>query len=335
MKVTVEKFEECFLIQGRRYAESGRLFLNHSGGSLKGLFRGERLAFDLASDFEIQGRNAYIRITVDGRTRRLRLPKGKKRIEMTLPFGEHAFEIVKLTESTNNTLEILSVETEGAFLSPERKTERKIEFIGDSITTGFGVLCRSEMGEYKTKEQDVTKAFPYLVAKALGASYHTVAAGGWPIYRSKFSDHAIPEVYDNVDFFRKPEKWDFSLYKPDAIVVTLGTNDYFYLSELSSEKKGAEREEVKRHLIRFLRRLLEQNTPILLVYGFFVYPDLGVLTEEVVKEMGSPLLSTVEVRSARSLSDVCAGHPGKRTHALAAAKIASRLEEILVGTRGN
>ena len=321
----IEKY--CFC-QGRRYVENRRLFFNHSGASFKGLFRGKSLTLRLFSEPISAGRNAYIRLTADGRTKRIRLPKGEKSISLSFPEGDHTFEVIKLTETANNTLGFLSAETDGAFLPVSEKKAIKIEFIGDSITTGFGVLAKEMYGEYQTKEQDVTKAFPHLVSRALDAEYRVIAAGGWPIYKSKYAPFAIPDFYDNVDLTRNTDKWDENAFSPDLFVVTLGTNDFSYLADLTEEERRSERAEVKAHFIAFLRRLLRRNIPIVLVYGFFDYPDLGVMTEEVRRELGSPLLTTLEVQSAASLGDVRSGHPGKRTHRLAAKKLVPLIRRV-------
>ena len=67
----------------------------------------------------------------------------------------------------------------------------------------------------------------------------------------------------------------------------------------------------------------------MLVYGFFDYPDLGVMTEEVWREIESPLLSTLEVQSAASLGDIRAGHPGKRTHLSASKRLIKLIRKVL------
>lgn len=330
MKAEVAVFEERFTLQGRRYVRDGRLFLNASGGSLCGRFQGEKLTFLVESDYTEKSRNAYVRLTVDGKTGRHKLPRGIKELSVTLPQGRHDFEIVKLTESTNNSFAVISVETDGVFLPKEEKTGLKLEFIGDSVTTGFGVLAKETYGEYKTKEQDFTKAFPYLTAKALSAAYCVTAAGGWPIYKSKYAPYAIPDYYENVDLLRNEEKWDFSAYTPDVVVVTLGTNDFSYLADLRGEKEEEERKEVLSHFLTFVKRLLVlyPAAKIVLFYGFFEYAGLGKMTREVVKTLASPRVTCLETPSAASLGDVRAGHPGKKSHVLAAKILTDYLRNL-------
>ncbi|MBP5404863.1 MAG: hypothetical protein J6Y74_02835 [Clostridia bacterium] len=330
MKAEVAAFEERFTLQGRRYVRDGRLFLNASGASLFGRFRGRKLSFLLWSDYAEKGRNAYVRLTVDGKTKRYRLPRGEKTLVVSLSQGTHAFEIVKLTESTNNAFALASVETDGVFLPKEEKAGLKLEFIGDSVTTGFGVLAKETYGEYKTKEQDFTKAFPYLTAKALGAAYCVTAAGGWPIYKSKYAPYAIPDFYENVDLLRNETKWDFSSYTPDIVVVTLGTNDFSYLADLSAEKEKEERAEVRKHFLAFIKRLLAlyPEAKIVLFYGFFEYAGLGELTKAAVRELASPRVTCLETPSAASQDDVRAGHPGKKTHSLAAKRLLEHIKNL-------
>ena len=327
MIVNANEFDAYFFCQGRRYAEGGRLFFNHCGASFKGCFEGTTLSFDLFSDAVERGRNAYVRLTVDGKTRRIRLPIGQKTLTVAFPKGKHVFELIKLTETANNSLGASSVKTDGDFLPYEEQKQLKLEFIGDSITTGFGVLAKETYGEYKTKEQDVTKAFSHLAARALSAEYRVIAAGGWGILKSKYSSYAIPDFYDNVDLLRNRQKCADG-FVPDVFIVTLGTNDFSYLSDLSEEKRKKERAEVKAAFIAFLNKLLAKNKPIVLVYGFFDYPDLGVMTEEVWRELDSPLLSTLEVQSANALNDVRAGHPGKRCHRLAAGRLVKTIRTL-------
>lgn len=329
MRIFADEAQNRLFVQGWRYVQDGRLFLNASGASFKGLFRGTTLVLSLQSDAVSADRPAYVRLTLDGKTRRVKLTPGEHVLTRRFDVGEHTFEVIKLTESANNSMAFVCAETDGEFLPYKETPALKMEFIGDSITTGFGVLSREKYGEYKTSEQDVTKAFSYLTAKALNAEYSVVAAGGWGACKSKYSPYAVPDFYDNVDLLRNTEKYDHSAFVPDLFVVALGTNDMSYLADLSEPKRGEERAVIKRAFASFVKKLLANNKPVVLVYGFFDYPDLKTLTEEIWREIDSPLLSTLEVKSAWSLDDVCAGHPGRTCHALAAKRLVKAVRSLL------
>ena len=316
--------------EGRRYVEDGRLFLNASGATVKGRFRGKSLTLDLFSEPVVKGRNTYVRLTIDGRTRRIRLPKGDKTIRLDLEKGEHTFEIVKLTESESNSFAVKSIETDGAFLPILREADLHIEFIGDSITTGFGVRAKRADEEYTTATQDVTLAYSYLTARALGAEMNIVAASGWGMYKSKYAEHAIPDFYDNVDLTRNTDRWDDSLFSPDVIVLALGTNDFSYLADLTGEAREKEYAALKEESIAFIKKLLKR-APVVWVYGFSgseSQAGLPAFVEEVWREVDSQNFYTLQVKDSHSLNDICAGHPGKKTHKLAARRLVRLLRTI-------
>ena len=320
-----------FKCEGRRYVSDGRLFLNPSGACLKGLFRGSSLEITLRGDPMVKGRNTYVRLTVDGRGRRIRLPLKDKVISLVFDEGEHLFEIVKLTESESNSLSVESIRTDGEFLPVREEKKLKIEFVGDSITTGYGVRAKSADEDYSVATQDVTLSYAYLTARALDAEMQIVAASGWGLYKSKYAEHAMPDFYDNVDLTRNRAKWDFSRFRPDVIVLALGTNDFSYLADLSDEDRARDLVAFRDHFVAFTRRLLEQGASVVLLYGFSgsdKQRDLPALIEKVWRAVDSPRLHALQVPNAHGINDIAAGHPGKRTHRLAARYLTRLIRSI-------
>ena len=322
--------EHIFQCEGRRYVKNGRLFLNASGASLKGRFRGERLSLNLFSEPTVKGRNAYIRLTMDGARRRVRLPVGEKVLSFTFPAGEHTFELIKLNESESNSLALISATTDGEFLPVIEGEKPKIEFIGDSITTGFGVRAKRADEEYTTATQDVTLAYSYSTARALNAEMEICAASGWGLYKSKYAENAVPDFYENIDLTRNREKYDFS-FRPDVIVLALCTNDFSYLADLAGEEREREYATLKRKSIAFIKKLL-QRAPVVWVYGFSgseSQKGLPAFIEEVWLETECSNFYTLQVKDSHSLNDICAGHPGRRTHKLASRRLARFLRSLI------
>ena len=332
MILSASEIEKYCFCQGRRYVEDGRLFLNPSGASLKGLFRGECFKIALRGDPAQEGRNTYIRLTFDGRSRRIRLPLKEKVIALSAPMGEHLFEIVKLSESQSNALSVSSVVTDGDFLPYREQKALKIEFVGDSITTGYGVRAKRADEEYTTATQDAMLSYAGLTARAMNAEMQVVAASGWGVYKSKYASQAIPDYYGNVDLTRNKEGWDFSRFRPDVIVVALGTNDFSYLGDLKEPVRSKEYAALKAHSVAFLRVLLRQSAPVIWIYGFSGsdnQKDLPALVNEVWSEIDSPDFYTLQVKDAHSMNDISAGHPGRKTHRLAAKKLVAYCKRIL------
>ena len=118
---------------------------------------------------------------------------------------------------------------------------RKIEFIGNSITCGYGNegLKKEEGFDYATENHYYSYAS--ITARNLEAQHWVVARSGIGAYRN----YAGPKTgnpesnmlaqYEYVGFAWKPdlrkeatflsEKWDFSRYQPDVVCINLGTND--------------------------------------------------------------------------------------------------------------
>ena len=118
---------------------------------------------------------------------------------------------------------------------------RKIEFIGNSITCGYGNegLKKEEGFDYATENHYYSYAS--ITARNLEAQHWVVARSGIGAYRN----YAGPKTgnpesnmlaqYEYVGYAWKPdlrkeatflsEKWDFNRYQPDVVCINLGTND--------------------------------------------------------------------------------------------------------------
>lgn len=120
---------------------------------------------------------------------------------------------------------------EGCSLAEAPKLpERRIEFIGNSITCGYGVESddRNDPFTYETENHFYTYAAR--TARALNAQHLVVARSGIGIYRNfgapvSGSKDCLPAMYEQVMFTDPTELWNHSLYTPDVVCVNLGTND--------------------------------------------------------------------------------------------------------------
>ena len=118
---------------------------------------------------------------------------------------------------------------------------RKIEFIGNSITCGYGNegLKKEEGFDYATENHYYSYAS--ITARNLEAQHWVVARSGIGAYRNFAGPNTgnpesnILAQYEYVGYAWKPElrqeatflkeKWDFGRYQPDVVCINLGTND--------------------------------------------------------------------------------------------------------------
>ncbi len=114
--------------------------------------------------------------------------------------------------------------------------KRKIEFIGDSYTVGYGAEGPGVECDNLRPYENVYHSFASLTARALDAEAHFVAMSGKGVVRNygdseSRSDLTQFELSERVLASRPQPTWDAQFIKtqqwqPDAVVIKLGNNDY-------------------------------------------------------------------------------------------------------------
>ncbi len=148
-----------------------------------------------------------------------------------LPEGIHTIEIIKRTESMVGQSDFLgfSIQAGKTLLPLPARPDRKIEFIGNSITCGYGNEGLSQGEGFKGATENNYLAFGAITARNLDAQYVAVAYSGIGVYRNFGGNrlNTMPEIYDRIIPSDSLRKWNFKNYIPHAIVVDLGTNDFY------------------------------------------------------------------------------------------------------------
>ncbi|MBQ8800497.1 MAG: hypothetical protein IJZ55_13150, partial [Lachnospiraceae bacterium] len=149
----------------------------------------------------------------------------------------HVVRVVKLSEAAMSTCGIADITVDGEVYATEPK-KKLIEFVGDSITCGYGVDDEDRDHHFATATEDVTRAYAYKTAEALEADYSMVSYSGHGIVSGytatgeKMGHQLVPEFYELFGFSfgtykgeYKPQSmaWDFQKRQPDLVVINLGT----------------------------------------------------------------------------------------------------------------
>ena len=150
-----------------------------------------------------------------------------------LPQGEHSLHLMYIIEGYDLKPDFRGfVLDRGArLLPPPALPERTIEFVGNSITCGYGneSIVASDPFEYETENHYLTYA--QLTCRALGARAHVVARSGIGVYRSYDGpktgtpENVMTTEYEYTNLYDRSERWDFSRYQPQLVCINLGTND--------------------------------------------------------------------------------------------------------------
>lgn len=145
--------------------------------------------------------------------------------------GKHKAVVTLVSEGYEMQPRIYGVYVDkGATVSRPPLPERKIEFIGNSITCGYGNEAMSEKCGFDYATENQWNAYGALTARKLNAQCFVVARSGIGIYRyfgapREGTDYNMPNTYKYTQFGQKGELWDFSRFTPSVVCVNLGTND--------------------------------------------------------------------------------------------------------------
>ncbi len=138
----------------------------------------------------------------------------------------HFVEITRITEWHGGNTVFLGLKIKGRGLLPVQPHDRKIEFIGNSITCGYGSDARSPDEHFSYKTENCLHTYAAYTADSLKADFIMNCRSGIGMYQSYGGDTSftMPKLYEQV-VTGSDDKWDYSRFIPDVVVIELGAND--------------------------------------------------------------------------------------------------------------
>ena len=339
---------------GRTYlAPDGTLWLGHTDSGIEFTFTGTSASVTLTGDKNAPtewGKDNYARyaVYVDGeRVSDDLMTEASRTVEICSSDTEKetTVKILKISETTNSTLGIKSVDvTSIGDIAPTAEKKLKIEFIGDSITCGYGVDDEVKEHHFSTSTEDGTKTYAFKTAEALDADYSMVSfsghgiVSGYTTQGKAVTEQRVSNFYAKVgrsygpsaDFSLQDIEWDFRSFVPDVVVINLGTNDASYTGgslELMREYTDG--------YIEFLGQVRENNPDAYIlctlgIMGNTLYTDMEAAVIEFSENTGDEKVGTLlfDVQSAED-GYAADWHPTEATHAKAAEKLTEKIKEIV------
>ena len=246
MKISAENADIRRL--GRTLMRNGTLWLGYSLTGAEFDFDGTSLSAELTTDWvndEAWKENfqPYMAVLVNGKlSKRFAVSEGTAEYELyrSEKAEKVRIRLVKLSENAFSKVGVLSFSANGKLTATKPCSERMIEFVGDSITCGFGIEGKSVCDNFRTSTENPLINYASLTANGLGAEYQLTSWTAIGVYSNSVKDEGVtepdnawtmPVIYDYTDkavdgmLGNEPEKWDFSRFAPQLIVVNLGTND--------------------------------------------------------------------------------------------------------------
>ena len=235
-QANVNSFDEDYInIYGRTYITNNNLNLDHGASAVELGIVGTSLSVNITAT-----KKSYLRVFTDNDTEgdRIQVLSGTKTytVAQNLTDGYHKIRIVKATEEQQVSWDISGF-VSTAFATVPKKSDFKIEFIGDSITAGYGNLGVS--GEkWSLDNSDSAKTYAYFASQELNANYSIVAYSGICTKAYHWASDLNMATY--YTYFSKTNKQEYTFdFKPNVIVLNLGTNEASYIGKAAGANYGS------------------------------------------------------------------------------------------------
>jgi len=196
-----------------------------AGSSLEFNFTGSELSLSLDADFDQV--EPWIAVELNGAPL-LRAPLARGSTQFRLFRGMTGGvlkrvrifkETQPITDDPRHRLAVTALRGLGGTLLPVPPRKLYLEFVGDSLTSGEGVIGAREETDWVSPLFSASRSWARLTADALDADFCAVSQSGWGVRSGWDGDanHVLPPWYEQTRSLRNRE--------PDAVIVNLGTND--------------------------------------------------------------------------------------------------------------
>lgn len=225
----------------------------------------------------------YYKVLIDNEivTEQLKMLTGENTylLAESLTEDEHTIELIKITEGASGKSSFRGFLITGSLevlVQADPLPNKKIEFIGDSWTCGYGNLSQYATGNasmehsgYVAQNEDNYYSWAPITARAIGAQYHVTATSGRGLYRNNTGseDNTLPKNYNNTLEDNSSVIYDHNSFHPDVISIHLGTNDL--AQEEGGEQFKLDDDAFKSTYIDFIDKLLLLHpcVNIIICYG--------------------------------------------------------------------
>lgn len=328
--LTPRQAQEHLLLHGRiSHNAAGEMGLSWSYSGCSFHFTGEVLTVTCvpyAAESPV-----YLSVEIDGIQYKMEVDTAHFAETFTCGAGEHTVTLRRASAQNVSPLVwvhsfTLAGETVAFGARPAEKSLR-LEFLGDSITCGYGILG-APGAPYRTREEDATVNYAALTAKALDAEARFLSISGQGIVHacSGAVGRPIPRFFHWLDRNANADNWQFDDgWQPDAVIINAGTND------VGGKVEPAEFGTAAAAFVRDVRAHYPK-AKIVWLYGLMNDTFIPVLTDivEKLRETDPDVWFLPSDRIYAHPGECGAnGHPGIRGHRRAAAELTALLKKIL------
>lgn len=259
-------------------------------------------------------------------------------------------------------LKLHSLRTDGSFL-PVYDKPYKIEFIGDSISSGEGAVGAKTEEDWIPMWFSAIDNYCTMTAENIGADYRIISQSGWGVLTGWDNNPScnIPEHYEQVCGVLNGERNetlgaflnnDFYAWQPDIIVVNLGTNDENAFRS-PAWKDGATGKSYNQRLnmdgsynnedlqafetaagnFLYKLRMLNSNSYIVWAYGMLgssMEPSICNAIKAYIGKTGDKKVSFLKLPDTTAETVGARWHPGRLSHKRAAIVLTEYINKAIL-----
>ena len=219
----------------------------------------------------------------------------------------------------------------------------KIEFVGDSLTSGEGALAPRGNDEWITPWFTARGNYAWIACHALNAEWRILSQSGWGVCWDweHNPEHTLTAHYEEIaGVLRGPaaekrgctKPYDFSAWRPDVVCIRLGTNDNNGMNVRNSLEE--DRNRFVQGALGLLRRVRKNNPDAAVVWilpASDCRPELPAEAVRLAREEGMDRLYTFALPDYHEEDTGARFHPNAEWNRKAGLLLAAFLREQVLG----
>ena len=272
--------------------------------------------------FELDGDSRW-RLDTDGKDSKFFETHGRMAKEIKgLDGVRHRYRLIKMSETNPGfvTLFKISTDVSGKFYPKPKASERRIEFIGDSFTVGFGNEGNAaDNPEMVFERTDASRSYAFLLADGFKADFQVNAASGRGLVRNYANivpEWTLRDLYKYTVPGEAPDNpnatlYDLNSFHPQVIVIFVGINDF------QGEPPYADKKKFMSAYVEFLSMLRKAHPGVkFLLVSTKVWPndDLTPTVKKIYEAERDAGHGDVEFVSILTENTALLGHPSIHSH---------------------
>ncbi len=238
------------------------------------------------------------------------------------------------------TLKLHSLRIEGELL-PLPACDLKIEFVGDSLTSGEGTLAPRGNDEWITPWFSARGNYSWYACRMLNAERRILSQSGYGVLWNWQHEEKgnMSDAYERtVGVLEGPEAeargcgkpWDFSTWPADIVCIRLLSNDAGGMNHLQSFEQDHAR--IREGCLELIRKVHRNNPGAKIVWilpDSGCHPEVGEEAAAMARQEGMKEIYTFALPDYLPEDCGARGHPGAEWNRMAGEKLGAWLKTIL------